>query len=327
MAKIADWNSHIGRRLRLRGLHVFFTVVEMGSIAKAAAHLRVTQPAVSQLIAELEHAVGAKLFDRGPRGVAPTIYGRALLSRARNAFDELKQGIRDIEFLSDATAGELKIGCPEAIAVLLAPVVEDFRRRHPRVVLDVFDEEFDRHAAKLRERNLDLILQRLRHPPRSGDRFFDDFDVDILFEDRLVIAAAACSRWAKRRKIDLVELLDETWIMATPESFNNTVISEACGQRDLPMPSIGFRTFSTHLRANLVSTGNYIATFPQSVVQFYADRFGLKALPVELPPRPWPVVILTLKHRTLSPIVQVFIDHVRTSMTMFANAKESKLRP
>lgn len=191
MAKIADWDSHIGRRLRLRGLHVFFTVVEMGSIAKAAAHLRVTQPAVSQLIAELEHAVGAKLFDRSPRGVAPTVYGRALLSRARNAFDELKQGIRDIEYLSDATAGELKIGCPEAVAVLLAPVVEDFRRRHPRVVLEVFDEEFDRHAAKLRERNLDLILQRLRHHPRSGDRFFDDFDVETLFEDRLVIAAGA----------------------------------------------------------------------------------------------------------------------------------------
>ena len=54
MAKITDWDAHIGRRLRLRGLHVFFTVVEKGSIAKAAAHLRVTQPAVSQLITELE---------------------------------------------------------------------------------------------------------------------------------------------------------------------------------------------------------------------------------------------------------------------------------
>lgn len=327
MAKITDWDAHIGRRLRLRGLHVFFTVVEMGSIAKAAAHLRVTQPAVSQLIAELEHTVGAKLFDRSPRGVAPTIYGRALLSRARTAFDELKQGIRDIEFLSDATAGELKIGCPEAISVLLAPIVEDFRRRHPRVVLDVFDEEFDRYAAKLRERNLDLILQRLRGYPRKDDRFFDDLDVEVLFDDALVIAAAASSRWARRRKIDLAELLDETWIMATPESFNNTVIAEACGRHGLPLPNIGLRTFSTHLRANLVASGNFIATFPQSVVRFYADRFALKALPVKLTTRPWPVAILTLKHRTLSPIVQVFIDHVRTSMTIFANTTQPKLQP
>jgi DNA-binding transcriptional LysR family regulator len=73
------------------------------------------------------------------------------------------------------------------------------------------------------------------------------------------------------------------------ESFNNTVIAEACGRLDLPMPKIGLRTFSTHLRASLVSTGNFIATFPQSVVQFYAARYSLKVLPVELPRPPWPV--------------------------------------
>src|SRR3981189_1921234 len=60
-------------------------------------------------------------FDRSSRGVVPTIYGRALLARGRAAFEELKQGIRDIEFLSDPTAGELKIGCPEAIAAILPP--------------------------------------------------------------------------------------------------------------------------------------------------------------------------------------------------------------
>src|ERR1700741_1697315 len=99
MARITDWDSHIGRRLRLRDLHVFFTVVQFGSLAKAAAQLRGSQPAVSQLIADLEHAVGAKLFDRGPRGVSPTIYGQALLARSRVAFDELREGIKDIEFL------------------------------------------------------------------------------------------------------------------------------------------------------------------------------------------------------------------------------------
>src|SRR6185369_12199777 len=105
MSKIVDWDHHIGRRLRLRDLHVFFTVIELGSLAKAAAQLRVSQPAVSQLIADLEHATGARLFDRSSRGVSPTIYGRALLVRGRAAFDELKQGIREIEFLSDPAAG------------------------------------------------------------------------------------------------------------------------------------------------------------------------------------------------------------------------------
>jgi DNA-binding transcriptional LysR family regulator len=94
MPRIVDWDSHIGRRLSLRELYVFFVVVQAGSLAKAAARLGVTQPAVSQLIAALEHVVGAKLFDRSSRGAVPTMYGRALLKRGRAAFDELRQGIR-----------------------------------------------------------------------------------------------------------------------------------------------------------------------------------------------------------------------------------------
>jgi len=81
MAKIVDWDRHIGRRLRLRDLHVFFAVVETGSLAKAAAQLNVSQPAVSQLIADMEHVLDVKLFDRSSRGVTPTAYGHVLLER------------------------------------------------------------------------------------------------------------------------------------------------------------------------------------------------------------------------------------------------------
>jgi len=58
MTKIIDWHDHIGRRLRLRDLRVFFAVVECGSMAKAAALFRITQPAVSQVIVDLECALG-----------------------------------------------------------------------------------------------------------------------------------------------------------------------------------------------------------------------------------------------------------------------------
>src|SRR3954454_2481563 len=99
MPKIADWDERMGRRLRLRDLRVFFTVMQSGSLAKAAVQLRVSQPAVSQVIADLEHTLGARLFDRSSRGVEPTVYANALLARGRAAFDELRQGIREIEFL------------------------------------------------------------------------------------------------------------------------------------------------------------------------------------------------------------------------------------
>ncbi len=97
VAKI-DWENQIGRRLRFRDLHVFFMVVRHGSMAKAAAQLGVAAPTISEVIADLEHAVGVQLLERGPKGAQLTLYGRALLKRGMAAFDELKQGIRDIVF-------------------------------------------------------------------------------------------------------------------------------------------------------------------------------------------------------------------------------------
>src|SRR2546423_9647168 len=127
MPRNIDSESQIGRRLRLRDLHLFFTVVQEGSMAKAASHLGISQPAVSEVIAALEDALGVRLFDRNARGVEPTVYGRALLKRGRPAFDELMQGIRVIEFLSDAAGGELWIGCgPAPVVAIMPPIVQQF---------------------------------------------------------------------------------------------------------------------------------------------------------------------------------------------------------
>lgn len=91
MVKKIDLDAQIGRRLRLRDLHVFSTVVQCGSMAKAAQQLGVTHPTVSEVIGDLEHTYGVRLLDRSSQGVAPTIYGGALLKRSVAAFDELKQ--------------------------------------------------------------------------------------------------------------------------------------------------------------------------------------------------------------------------------------------
>jgi DNA-binding transcriptional LysR family regulator len=313
MAKIVDWDRHIGRRLRLRDLHVFFVVVQTGSLAKAAAQLNVSQPAISQLIADLEHALSVKLFDRNTRGVTLTHYGHAVLTRGRAAFDELKQGIREIEFLSDPDSGEVKFGCPEGIAPILPPIIESFSQRHPKIILDIYEEEFASFAAKLRNRSLDFVLQRLHGRPRSGDHTFDDLNVETLFDDELVVVVGMKNPLSHRRKIDLAELVDEQWILANPPSWNHKIVSEAYRLRGLRMPKVVLSTFSTHIRASMVDSGRFISTFPKSVARFYAKRFRLKMLQIELPVRPWPVAILTLKNRTMSPVAHLFIDHVRKS--------------
>jgi DNA-binding transcriptional LysR family regulator len=106
MPRRIDWESQIGRRLKLRDLHVFFTAVQLGSMAKTARQLGVSQPAVSEIIADLEKALGVRLLDRHPQGIEPTKFGEALMKRSTAVFDELKQSVRDIEFLADPSAGE-----------------------------------------------------------------------------------------------------------------------------------------------------------------------------------------------------------------------------
>src|SRR5262249_36222081 len=132
------WTERIGRRLKLSDLHLFMTVVEMRSMGKAAERLAVSQPSVSKAIADLEHTMGVRLLDRTVTGVVPTAYGSALLKRGIGVFDELRQGIKDMEFLADPTVGEIRIGCPEAIASgLLVKVLDQFSSQYPRVKVRV----------------------------------------------------------------------------------------------------------------------------------------------------------------------------------------------
>src|SRR5882757_9047681 len=176
-----DWDLRIGRRLKLRDLHVLSAVARLGSMAKAAADLGVTQPAISQAIADLEATLGVRLLDRGHWGVAPTHFGQVLLKRGSEAFDALKQGIRDIEFLADPGSGEVWIGTSESYISggQLSAIIAHLSRQYPRVVVHVVEAntaalEFQ----ELRERKVDLMLGRVSGP--LGD---DDLCVETLYEE------------------------------------------------------------------------------------------------------------------------------------------------
>src|SRR5215813_9692791 len=127
MAVTMEWESRLGRRLRVRDLYILSAVVKSRSMAKAARELAMSQPAVSEAIANLEHILRVRLLDRGPKGIVPTMYADVLLRRSCAVFDELKQSVRDIEFLADPTVGEMTVGAHEsAIATLLPAIIEGY---------------------------------------------------------------------------------------------------------------------------------------------------------------------------------------------------------
>jgi DNA-binding transcriptional LysR family regulator len=305
MAGRIDWDHHIGRHLRLRDLHAFFTVVRSGSMAKAAVELRVSQPAVSKVIADLESALSVRLFDRSSKGIEPTVYGRALLKRGVAAFDELKQAIRDIEFLSDPARGELNIACPGSIARSLAPrMVERFMEAYPSIVMRVDAVANPQLFPGLHDRTYDVYLTLLPLPER---RVPEGLDIEFLFSDLLVIAAQAHHRLAKRRKVEFADLAAESWVLPRPDSWNYICIADAFRARGLGAPKIALWSNDAPVRNQMIATGRFVTTVSRST----ADWYGMKVLPVDLPAKAWPVVIATVKDRTLSPVVELFIQFAR----------------
>jgi DNA-binding transcriptional LysR family regulator len=303
-----QWEDRIGRRVKLRDLHTLMAVVERGSMAKAARDLAVSQPVVSKTIADLEHTLGVRLLDRGRQGAEPTPYGRALLRRGLAAFDELRQGVKEIEFLTDPTAGEVRVGGLEAMIGGLLPVVIDrVRRRHPRLTVRVKQTITSSALYEdVRERSVDFMIGRMLS--RSLDK---DLMAEVLFDEPLFVAAGVRSRWASRRKLALQDLMDEPWILSPPETAVGALHAEvfhACG---LELPPAAVVHTSIQLTVALLATGNFLALVPGSLLMFSTHSLAIKVLPVPLPIRPGPVGIVTLRNRTLSPAAQLFIACIR----------------
>jgi len=283
----------------------------------AAAQLHTSQSAISRSIADLEHTLGVRLLDRGPKGVEPTKYGRALLDCGVAVFDDLRQGVKNIDFLADPATGEIRIGGNEAIiAGLLPAVFSQLSRRYPRIAIHVDQlATLEQQYAQLRERNVDLILGR------TSRQIDEDVDVEILFHERTFVVVGLKNPWARRRKINFAELADEPWALPPHDTMVESIFSEAFRANGLKYPSRGVAFGAIHLHMALVANGPFLAMWPGSVLRFGINRRLFKVLPVDLPVPPWPVGVMTLKNRAVSPVVQLFVDHARkVAKTLARNA-------
>lgn len=311
MSKAIDWDSRVGRRLRLRDLHILFAVVEYGSMSAAGAHLNMSQSAVSQAIAALEDALRVRLLDRTPRGIEPTIYAEAILRRGTIVFDELRSSIKDIEFLSDPAGGEVRIACSDILAGgILAPAIETFSKKYSQVTFEVLQSNaFGREFIELRARKADVAVTMLPRPLEESVR--EHLTVEHLFEEEICLAAGPGSRWARRRKLAFADLVDATWITPFAGSrAEKALVAEFRAHRLAP-PRVAIRAVAGQLRNYLCLRGPYIALVPAAFLKINASMVGLKKLPLRLPMPTLPVVMITLRNRTLNRTVELFLDCVR----------------
>jgi DNA-binding transcriptional LysR family regulator len=302
------WTNRVERRVKLRDLHILLALAQSGSMGRAAKQLSISQPVVSKTIADMERTLGVRLLDRTSQGVEPTVYGRALLDCGTAVFDELRRGMQEVEFLSNPTVGELRVGGAGPFMDGLIPsIVSRLAGRYPRIEFHVTESDPPTLCRMLRERRIDLAILRTSSSIRG-----EDLESDSLFEEPLFVVAGRDNPWSRRRKIDLNELLGEPWTLPESDNVASALISDAFRSAGVTPPTPQVVSDSMAARTRLVEMGRFLTFLPGSTLHFGARWLRVRKLPVTLSMKAPPTEIVTLKNRTPNAITRLFIDELHT---------------
>lgn len=302
MVNAMQWHERISRRLRLKDLHTLQTVAEVGSMAKASERLALSQPAISKAVADMERIVGAALLERSSRGVELTPSGLLLIERARVIFDELRQGVSEIESLSDPTRGTVRVGTTEPVLGFVSEVVSALAAQYPQLRHDIMVSDLDTLVGELRERRRDVVISRWAPLPGS-----DDLDSRALFTSPLAVMAAKHHPLLRRRKLKLDDLMDERWTLSPASSFIGRAVVELFRGSGLPLPPTTVTTISVHMRLNLLASGGFLSVLPLQMLQYPANRAWLRPLDVvAVADSNMPIASITLKRRRGAPALALF---------------------
>jgi DNA-binding transcriptional LysR family regulator len=301
-----EWDDRIGRRLRLKDLYTLQTVAEVGSMAKASERLALSQPAISKAISDMEHTLGAPLLDRSSRGVELTESGRLLVERARVIFDEVRQGVRDIEHLSDPARGEVRIGTSEPVSVFVSQIICHLKRKYPRITYHVTVSDTDTLGRQLRERALDVVLTRWASPLVA-----DDLAAEVLYKAPLAVMANKGHPLVNRKRLNLVDLIEEQWTLSPPDSVLGRMVADVFRRRKLALPSVVVSTISIYMQLNLLASGRFLSVLPMTMLRHQSNSAWLRALSVDLTDSAGPIASITVRNRRSGGAVKLFQEFTR----------------
>lgn len=308
-----DRLSRVGSRIKLRDLRVLIAIADSGSMAKAAAKLGISHPAISKTISDIEGTLGVRLLDRGTQGTELTAHGEVLRRCGINIFDEMQQGLRSLDYLSDPNSGEVRLGCTDIIMnSLVPPIVRSFAREYPGVQLDVkLANPGEHQVQQLRERQIDLLITRATAPQ-------DDFNSDVLFEEPFVFVVGNKS-FRGRRRTTLNDIINCNWVLPPYDSAPGALVAAVFEANRLSPPRPAVKTIAIQLTVSLIASGEFVGILPRSVAELSAHQAALRILPTKSSGPRISAEIVFLKNRTLSPAVNAFIDCARrVTKSLFA---------
>jgi molybdate transport repressor ModE-like protein len=200
--------------LDVRRMRVLREVAAHGSFSAAAEALNFTQSAISQHVAALERETGARLVERGSRGIRLTDAGRALVAHTEAILCRLDAAEEELAAIAGLRGGRLRLACFQSAGATLVPqAVAVFHSRHPQVELGMVEAEPEQACEGLRSGEIDLALV-YDHASMPGT-LSPDLELTALVEDSYDVILRSDHRLAKRRKLSLKDLADEPWIGST----------------------------------------------------------------------------------------------------------------
>jgi DNA-binding transcriptional LysR family regulator len=269
--------------INLHHLRIFTSVAEHGGFSRAAMTLRISQPAVSKSVRELERELGSQLFERGGRAPRLTEAGAVLFARGRELFAVERSAEEELRALKGLEGGVLRVGASTTVVTyLLPPYLARFHAAHPDVRLRVSSANTRDIARALLQRRIDVALVE---GPVDDPRL----EVRAWRDDELVVIAPPDHPLARRRRVPLADIADETFIMREKGSGTRRVAEQALAARGVALRA-GLQLASTEAIKQAVAAGLGLAIVSRAAV---ADQVALGRLAVV------PLTGVSL-HRTLA---------------------------
>ncbi|NDZ14845.1 LysR family transcriptional regulator [Variovorax sp. WS11] len=295
----------------LADLRAFVTVGELQSFAAAARALHLSQPALSRRISHLEDLLGVRLFDRTTRSVELTVLGQRFLGQVRGLVEGLDRSVLSLRDAAELEAGDVTVGCVlSTVHHFLPPVIHDFRKRHPRVLVRIIEEGADEVLESVKRGEADFALNYIG---------MQDPDVEFtpLLKEPYVLACPAGHPLAKRRSVGWDELAAYPLARVSHASRNRLFIDQALAELPpLPRPICEVRHVSTLI--GIVESGLGIAVVPQlTLPRSAASVVGVR---LEKPAISRTLGIVRRTGRSLSPAAAAFAE-------VLARAGRTKVKP
>lgn len=304
--------------MKLNQLRDVVAVAENGSLRAAGRHLGIAQPAITRSIREIEHELGATLFERHAKGVRLTEMGRAFVRRAEAVQRELQRAEDEIKQLKGKMTGEISLAVSTASALSLLPkALADFRKKYPDPVLKITESLFAQVELELLSGRIDFYVG-----PYEQGSTANSFIVEELFENQRHVVARRGHPLAKATSYD--ELKDAKWLRpAVAERTTEGDFDLAFEDFGLSDPQITLQSRSALITMLAVANSDLLTVLPQQWLDSPLTSSLVEALP--LPSfRAAPICIVRRLDMPLTPLAEHFCDMMRRAGTNYAYELEQK---